>query len=119
MALLDRFRTQSRHKNPDAGVRLAFVQEIPLDERELLTEIAREDTDPRVRRAAAAMLRDLALEAFEGLGEAESAAAVDALTDAKTLAAIAKSAPREATALRALARITDAHMLGSIARHAE
>ena len=31
MALLDRFRTQSRHKNPDAAVRLAFVQEIPLE----------------------------------------------------------------------------------------
>ena len=75
-----------------AAVRLAFVQEIPLEERELLTEIAREDADPRVRRAAVAklmdpaalaavakddadehvqsqavtMLRDIALEAFEG-----------------------------------------------------
>src|SRR3954452_18216258 len=112
MAILDRFRTQARHKHPDAAVRLAFVQELPLDERELIVEIAREDSDPRVRRAAvaklmdpaalaavvkddadeqvrtqaAAMLRDLALEAFEGMGEAESAAAVDALTDAKTLA---------------------------------
>ena len=94
MALLDRFRTQSRHKSPDAAVRLAFVQEIPLDERDLLSEIAREDTDPRVRRAAVAklldpaalagvanddadeavrsqansMLRDIALESFEGAG---------------------------------------------------
>ena len=58
MALLDRFRTQSRHKNPDPAVRLAFVQEIPLEERELLTEIAREDTDPRVRRAAVSKLMD-------------------------------------------------------------
>jgi hypothetical protein len=145
MALLDRFRTQSRHKNPDAAVRLAFVQEIPLDERELLAEIAREDADPRVRRAAVAklmdpaalaavakgdadeqvrsqattMLRDLALESFEGLGEPESAAAVDAIADPRTLAGIAKNATREATAHRALARITDGHMLGSIARHAE
>ena len=145
MALLDRFRTQSRHKNPDAAVRLAFVQEIPLEERELLTEIAREDADPRVRRAAVAkvmdpaalaavakddadehvrsqaiaMLRDIALEAFEGLGEAESGAAVDALVDAKTLVGIAKNAPRESIALRALTRITDHHVLGSIARHAE
>jgi hypothetical protein len=101
MALLDRFRTQSGHKHPDAAVRLAFVQELPLDERELLSEIAREDTEPRVRRAAVAklmdpaalahvaagdadeqvraqaltMLRDLALEAFEGIGETESASA--------------------------------------------
>ena len=36
MALLDRFRTHPGHKNPDAAVRLQFVQEIPLDERDLL-----------------------------------------------------------------------------------
>ena len=97
MALLDRFRTHSGHKNPDAAVRLQFVQELPLDERELLTEVAREDSDPRVRRAAVAklmdsaalaavaasdadeqvraqalsMLRDIALEAFEGVGGRE------------------------------------------------
>ena len=38
MALLDRFRTHPGHKNPDAAVRLQFVQELPLDERELLAE---------------------------------------------------------------------------------
>jgi len=145
MALLDRFRTQSRHKNPDPAVRLAFVQEIPLEERELLTEIAREDTDARVRRAAVSklmdpaalagvarddadehvrsqandMLRDIAFEAFEGVGEPESAAAVDALADMKTLVGIAKNASRESVAMRALARVSDQHVLGSIARHAE
>src|SRR5262245_5716508 len=147
MALLDRFRTQPRQRHPDPAVRLAFVQEIPIDERELLAEIAREDADARVRRAAVAklmdvpaltsvakddadegvrtqgvaMLRDLALESFEGLGEAESLAAVEALeslAEVKTLSAIAKSAPRELTALRALTRVSDAHALGSIARHA-
>jgi len=148
MALLDRFRAHPGHKHPDAAVRLAFVQELPLEERDLLTEVAREDADPRVRRAAVAkllvppalagvakddadesvrthalaMLRDLALEAFEGVGESESAAAVDALAglpDAKALALVAKTAPRETTAVRALASITDAHALGSLARHAE
>jgi hypothetical protein len=145
MAILDRFRTQARHKHPDAAIRLAFVQELPLDERELLVEIAREDADPRVRRAAVAklldpaalagiatddadeqvraqavnMLRDVALEAFEGIGEADSHAAIDALADSKTLSAIAKNATRQSTALRAAARVTDVHALGSIARHAE
>jgi len=119
MALLDRFRTQPGHKNPDAAARLAFVQELPLDERELIAEIAREDADARVRRAAVAklmdpsalalvakddadegvrtqangMLRDIALEVFEGSGEAESLAAVDALADSKALVAVARSAP--------------------------
>jgi uncharacterized protein DUF349 len=148
MALLDRFRTQPRQKHPDAAVRLGFVQEIPIDEREVLAEIAREDVDVRVRRAAVAklmhpaalaevvrrdadesvrtdavaMLRDLAVEAFEGAGEAESEAAIDALaglSDLRTLAAIAKTASAEAPAHRALSRISDAHVLGSIARHAE
>ena len=148
MALLDRFRIQPRQKHPDPTVRLAFVQEVPLDERALLAEIARDDGDPRVRRAAVAklmdpaalagvarhdadegvrmhaveMLRDLALEAFEGMGERESLAALDelsALPDPKTLASIAKTSAGEAPARRALSRITDVHVLGSVARHAQ
>src|SRR3954469_15913719 len=145
MALLDRFRTHPGHKNPDAGARLQFVQELPLDERDLLLEVAREDADPRVRRAAVSklmdppalasvakadgdehvraqalsMLRDIALEAFEGLGANDSLAGVAAIDDPKTLTGIAKNASREATALAALDRLSDGHALGSIARHSE
>src|SRR3954465_6020431 len=105
MTLLDRFRTQPPLKHADPVVRLAYVQEIPIDERELLGEIAREDADARVRRsavmklmdptalahvagsdpdetvrsAAFTMLRDIALEAFEGVAAADSLAAVEAL----------------------------------------
>src|SRR3954468_14915292 len=101
MTLLDRFRTQARETHPDPAVRLAYVQEIPIDQRDILGTIARGDEDARVRRAAVAklidppvladvartdadeevrgaanaMLRDIALEAFEGVGEAESRAA--------------------------------------------
>ena len=148
MALLDRFRAQPRQHHQDPAVRLAFVQEIPLTEHALLAEMAREDADPRVRRAAvgklldpaalaviaagdtdesvradaAAMLRDVALEAFVGIGEGESLAAVDAIRDTRALAAVAKGTLREATAIRALARLVeqgDQPVLGSIARHAE
>ena len=145
MTLLERFRAQPRQKHADPAVRLAFVQEIPITEREVLTEIAREDPDPRVRRAAVAklvdpsalagvagadadeavrdqavaMLRDIALDVFEGVTEPESLAAVDMLTDARALAVVAKSAASEAVAQRARARVTDQHVLGSIARHAE
>ena len=144
MAILDRFRTSPRHKHPDAAVRLAYVEELPIDEREQLAAIARGDDDAHVRRAAVAklldppvlagvaredrdeavrdqaiaMLRDIALEAFEGVTEAESLAAVAALTDVKTLAAIAKTARHEAVARRALSRVIDLRALGSIARHA-
>jgi len=144
MTLLDRFRAQPRQKHPDPAVRLGFVQEIPIAERELLAEIARDDTDVRVRRAAiaklmdpaalavfatdgevsvrdqaVAMLRDIALEAFEGVSEADSLTAVEALADTKALALVAKSAVSEAVAARALERIGDPHVTGSIARHAE
>jgi hypothetical protein len=64
------------------------------------------------------MLRDIALEAFEGIGEADALDAVDALADAPVLVHIAKDAPREIVALRALSRVSDARHLGSISRHA-
>jgi hypothetical protein len=144
MTLLDRFRTVPRHKHPDPGVRLAHVAEVPLTERALIESIAREDEDARVRRAAVAklmdpaalgrivredadegvraaaagMLRDIALDVFEGVGEAEGLDAVDSLDDVPMLAQVAKSSGREIVALRALARIGDTRQLGSIARHA-
>ena len=148
MTLLDRFRTPSRQKHPDPAVRLAYVAELPLGERELIVAAAREDEDVRVRRAAVAklldptalsaiarddadagvradalnMLRDIALDVFEGVSEAESLAAVDALAGAdRTLAQIAKTSAREAIGLRALGRLdptAHAQLLGSIARHA-
>ncbi len=125
MTLLDRFRAQSRDKHSDPAVRLAFVEELPLSEKEAIAAAAREDDDPRVRKAAvaklmdpvalagvvrderdenvraqaAAMLRDLALEAFEEVTEAESLLAIDAIADPKTLAQIAKTATREASAI--------------------
>jgi len=144
MTLLDRFRTQSRDKHSDPAVRLAFVDEIPIDDRTTIAAIAREDEDARVRRAAvaklmapgplaaiarddldegvrqqaAAMLRDIALEAFEDVSEAESLEAVDAISDPRTIAQVAKTATREIVAERALSRIDEGHMLGSVARHA-
>ena len=36
MTLLDRFRTQPRHKHPESAVRLAYVAELPLDDREAI-----------------------------------------------------------------------------------
>jgi hypothetical protein len=143
MTLLDRFRTQARDKHPDPVVRLAFVDELPLSERAAIAAMAREDEDPRVRKAAVAklmapdvlatiarddrdeqvrtqataMLRDLALEAFEDTGEAEGLLAVEGMADPRTLAQVAKAATRESVAARALARLEDAHMIGSVARH--
>ena len=147
MTLLDRFRAQPRQKHPDPAVRLAYVAELPVSERDLILAAAREDEDARVRRAAVAklldasalaaitrddadagvreealtMLRDIALDSFEGVDDAESLTAVDALADGRTLAQIAKTSEREPVGLRALSRLvgaSDSHLLASIARHA-
>src|SRR5262245_2039549 len=124
MTLLDRFRAQPRQNHPDAAIRLEFLAELPLADRPAIAAMAREDTDPRVRRAAVAklldpavlgaiarddpdadvrsgalsMLRDIALEAFEGIGEAEACDAIEALVDQKVLVHVAKNAAREVVA---------------------
>jgi soluble cytochrome b562 len=150
MTLLDRFRAPSRQKHPDPAVRLAYVSELPVTERDLIVAAAREDDDIRVRRAAVAklldpaalagivrddadpgvrddalaMLRDIALDSFEGVSETDSLTAVDALADAlaeRMLAQIAKTSVREEIGLRALARLQQAasssNVFASIARH--
>jgi hypothetical protein len=133
MTLLDRFRSQARDKHPDVAVRLGYVDELPLDDRQAIAVMAREDGDPRVRRAAVAklmdpaalgavlrsdadesvrsrsleMLRDIAVEAFEGTTEAESLAAVVALGEITGVAAPAGNV------------VTDAQrVLGQIAKTA-
>ena len=147
MTLLDRFRT-SPQKDPDPTVRLAYLAGLPLTERDQIVAAAREDGDARVRRAAVAklldpqtlgaiaredadesvreaaltMLRDIALDAFEGVDEGGSLAAIDALSDARTLAQVAKASLRESVALRALSRLAlsdGTHVMASIARQAE
>jgi hypothetical protein len=147
MTLLDRFRAQPPDKHPDPAVRLRFVADLPLDDRATIATVAREDVDPRVRRAAVAklldpallgpiaqgdadesvraqaleMLRDVALEAFEGTTESDSHAAVDEIArvaQPRALGQIAKSATRTEVAQRAVVRIDDVRTLGSIARHA-
>jgi hypothetical protein len=147
MTLLDRFRTQPQ-RDPDPAVRLAYLAELPLTARDQIVAAAREDEDARVRRAAVAklldpaalaaiaredadesvrdeaitMLRDIALDAFEGVDEGGSLAAVEALSDVRTLAQVAKASLRESVARRALAQIEQSgssHLMAGIARQAE
>src|ERR1700681_2693292 len=105
MAILDRFRPVPASKHSDRDVRLADGEGLSIDERDQLVAAARgdenarvrgaavgklmdpsilalvagDDPDPGVRANAMSMLRDIALEAFEETGEAESLAAVDVL----------------------------------------
>jgi hypothetical protein len=146
MSFLDRFKVQPKYKSPDPEVRVASVQELaagPLTEEDtaVLVALAREDTDARVRRVAAARIEDPAVlaaiagsDADEGIrGEvlgrlaeiaasgasAEAAAvALAALTDQKQIASVAKISPLESVRADAVARLTDVKSLSSVARNA-
>src|SRR5688572_9074110 len=58
MSFLDRFKPQPKWRHADPAVRAGAVAEIPGDDehRSVLLELASDDPDPRVRRAAAARL---------------------------------------------------------------
>ena len=143
MSFLDRF-LQPKWKHADPAVRVAAVADIPDDDEHLavLRELAREDADLRVRRAAGARLsriedmvqlargerdEELRREYVERLvGVANAAAPTDAsaalalegLTDEKHFATIAKSSPHDTVRAAALGRIHDTRVLSSVARHA-
>jgi hypothetical protein len=71
MTILDRFRAQPGQRHADPAVRLAFVQDVSIDQRALLAEIAREDEDPRVRKAAVAKMMDPAALASVAAADAD------------------------------------------------
>jgi exonuclease SbcC len=61
MGILEKFRSQPRWKHADPSVRVAAVYEIGVDDRAALVALARDDSDARVRRAAASRLSDPAV----------------------------------------------------------
>ena len=118
MSFLDRFKPQPRWRHSDATIRAAAIAEIPDDADSLATirELALNDEDVRVRRAAAerleraadllplvraerdeelrrALLERLVTIASAGDGAADAAVALEALEDQRHLATIAKSSP--------------------------
>jgi hypothetical protein len=130
MGLFSRFRPQPRWKHPDPAVRLAAVEEIPLDEQALLrsiattdrtpavrvaavrkvidpqalAEVARTDAAPEVRDAASQVLVDTAVGAFEGSSEAECLAALAVIEDPKLLGTVAMSAASEPASVEVMPR---------------
>src|SRR5688572_9080530 len=144
MSFLDRFKPQPRWKHADAAVRAAAVAEVPDDDehRPVLLELATEDPDIRVRRAAAARLTSAAdlvraarAEKDEDLrrtltdrlvsvasaaadDDGDAALALDGIDDQRQLATVAKQSPHDTVRTAALGRVHDVRALGSVARHA-
>ena len=144
MAFLDRFKPQPRWRHADPAVRAGAVAEVPEDgdHRSVLLELATEDPDLRVRRAAAARLssaedlvrvargeqdhdlkrtiadRLVALASAPSDNDGEAALALEGIEDPRQLSTIAKQSPHDTVRTAALGRVHDVRALGSVARHA-
>ena len=141
MGFFDRFKPQPRWKHTDPQIRSAAVDTLPDEEQDLISQIAREDAHAGVRRAAVAKLtdaatlavvaggdpddsvkavaRDLLLALAQDSGEvADARAALGGLVLEKDFNVVARSAELEPIALEALARLSDARLIGSVARQA-
>ncbi|MEO8077854.1 MAG: DUF349 domain-containing protein, partial [Acidobacteriota bacterium] len=144
MSFLDIFKAQPKWKHTDPSIRAAAIPEIPDDHEHqgVVEELAEKDDDVRVRRAAIAFLGDVQLltrlarsetdpelrrEITERLvsiatspapNDAEAALALDGLNDPRQFSTIAKSSPHDTVRAAALGRVHDVRALSSIARHA-
>lgn len=141
MGFFDRFKSQPRWKHADPAVRIAAVDAMPDDDQDLLAQIAREDEDAGVRRAAVAKLTDPATLAAIARGEQDESVrgvardlvialaqdatdeavarqALDGITEARDVVVVARSAELEAVARAALDRLSDGRLLATVARQA-
>jgi hypothetical protein len=144
MGILEKLRPQPRWKHADPTVRAAAVYELGPDEADALRALAREDAEPRVRRAAVNRLDDLTVLADVARTDPDEDVRADAIRGLAGLAAEADEAARAIEAVRhlvALGRtrevvvvarenrepsiraavvdlIDDPKALGSISRHA-
>ncbi len=145
MGILEKLRPQPRWKHADPGVRAAAVYELGPDEDEALRQLAREDTEARVRRAAVTRLSDVAVLGDIGRTDPDEDVRAEAIRGLAGLAAEADEVDRAADAVRQLiglgrfkevviaARenpvpqirgvvvdlLDDAKSLGAISRHAQ
>jgi hypothetical protein len=142
MTLLDRFRKRARWESEDAAVRAEGVREdLGADEQELLSKLAREDSDPRVRRAAVkkvvalAVLGELAqgdsdegvrreaeerlIEKALGTDEALGLAAVSLLHETRHIVQAARTSPLPQVRLAALGLVNDERQVATLAKLAD
>jgi len=115
MTLLDRFRARPAWQSPDPQARVTAVRQLGPDQSELLASMARDDADPRVRRAAVQRLTDPAALAERARSDEDESVRQEA---AGRLQHIAESADDAATAEAALAGLGDTRHLTALARGA-
>ena len=141
-SIIDRLLSKPEWQNPDPAARAEAVLRLPSTEGETLLAIARDDAEPRVRRAAVRKLADpevlsdlarsdddegvrdeavtrLVHLASHATEEATANAALAALGDPRHLATVVRSASRPALRDAALAALSDPRALATVVREAE
>src|SRR5688572_15273515 len=102
MGILEKLRPQPRWKHADPGVRTAAVYDLGPDEDEALRQLAREDTEARVRRAAVTRLSDVAVLGDIGRTDPDEDVRAEAIRGLAGLAAEADEASRATEVVRQL-----------------
>ncbi len=141
MALLDWFKSRPLWQHPDPLQRVAGVRQLPPEDQEALTSIARTDPDPRVRRAALHRVRDGLVLAELARNDAEASVreeacelllrvaiekddpaaeqALEALSDQKHLVAASREARSAVVRQGAVARLREPRALATVAKTSE
>ena len=111
--LIDRFRGRPEWQHADPAVRAEAVLRLPASDAELIAALAREDADPRVRRAAVKRIDAVPLLAEISGTDADAGVVEEA---AARLAHAALHAHDDEAARAAVAGLRDKHLLASVAK---
>jgi hypothetical protein len=102
MGILEKLRPQPRWKHADPAVRAAAVYDLGPEEADALRALAREDADPRVRRAAVNRIDELSVLADVARTDPDEDVRADAIRGLAGLAAEAGEASHAVDAVRHL-----------------
>lgn len=102
MSILEKLRPQPRWKHADPAVRWAAVYDLGPDESDTLLALAREDADPRVRRAAVTCIDVLSVLGEIGRTDPDEEVRTEAM---RSLAGIAAEAAEVALAVDAVCHL--------------
>ena len=102
MGILEKLRPHPRWKHADPTVRVATVYELGPDESDALHALAREDTEPRVRRAAVTRIDEAAVLGEIARADPDEQVRAEAVRGLAGIAAEADDPPKQTTLHRRL-----------------
>src|SRR3990167_10037570 len=102
MGILEKLRPQPRWKHADPSVRVASVYDLGAEDTDALHALAREDPEPRVRRAAVSRIDEVPLLAEVARTDPDEEARAEAV---RGLAGIGAEADAPAQALEAVRQL--------------